>query len=175
MASFDPKALKTNEWGVVGGAFIAFIGLFFHAYSVSIKGFGGGSVSGWHFFWLWAPVMLVLATAGAVVLKALKPEVIPPQVVAFIPILPFLVGVLAVIIELLRWLTYPSPGGALGVGVDSGASFGTYLVVIATIVFTVFAYRLFTSTGMKLQHLKYLLPKPGAKTPPAEPPADPAV
>jgi hypothetical protein len=178
MAGFDPKALKTNEWGVVGGAVVAFIGLFFQAWGVTVKGttilgqsVGGysGGVSGWHFTGLWIPVLLVLASAGLVVLKALKPDVVPAQIAPFVLLIPFFIGVFAVIIELLDWLDFPS------VGSDGGASFGTYLIVIATIVSTVFGYLLFTSTGMKLQHLKHLIPKSTGTTPPADPPADPAV
>lgn len=157
MASFDPKKFTTNDWGVVGGGLLGFIGLFFHAYSVKVKGtdvFGGasfgGSLSGWHFKGLWFGVILLLVAAAFVFVKV--------QGIADTPKLPvgpklavLAVTAVALLIILIRVFTYPSANVP---GVSAGASFGSYLVLIAAIVSVVFAALDFRSSGEKLPDFK---------------------
>ena len=60
--------------------------------------------------------------------------------------------ILAVIIEVIRALTYPTPGIA-GTSYSIGASYGTYIVCIATAVAAGFAIYDFIESGEKLPKL----------------------
>src|SRR5437868_15396678 len=68
VASFDPKSFSRNEWGIIGGVFVAFIFLFFKAFGVSVDAgpvhYSAG-VSGWHFAGLWVPVLFLAVPAAA--------------------------------------------------------------------------------------------------------------
>lgn len=147
---FDAKKLSTYEWGFIGASFLAIIFLFFHAYTVSVKGFAGasGSLSGWHFKGLWMPELLLFAAAGLVALRALKPEVLPALPVGT-RLIVLAVAVFALLITLIRVFTYPKPPAFEGAGISAGAGFGSYLVLIAVLVATAFAALDFLKSGEK--------------------------
>jgi hypothetical protein len=139
---------------------LAFIDSFLPWYSVTVKavavdGFSGGSyggsTNGWSSgFAAWFPLLLLLAIGIVVVLPAFEQKINLPGGFALIGIL----SLVATILILLRWLTYPSvPSGGIDVGVSAGASFGTYIGLVLGIVATVFAYLSFTASGGSLSNL----------------------
>lgn len=138
---------------------LAFIDSFLPWYSVTVKavavdGFGGGSyggsTNGWSSgFAAWFPLLLLLAIGIVVVLPAFEQKINLPGGYALIGIL----ALVATILVLLRWLTYPSvPSDGLD-GVSAGASFGTYIGLVLGIVATVFAYLSFTASGGSLGNI----------------------
>ncbi len=153
MAQPDLKTVSTVEWGIVGGAFVAFIGLFFHAYGVSFKGdaaFGGsfgGHLSGWHFAGLWLPVFLLLAAAALVAVRRFRGDLIPSTLPVGTRVVVAGVAAVATLIIIIRVVSYP---GSPGDGVSAGASFGSYLILAAAVVATVFAVLDFRASGEKL-------------------------
>lgn len=164
-AKFDPKVFSRNEWGILGGVFVAFVGLFFHAWHVNIKGFGGGTLLGWHFLGLWFPVLILGGAAVAiVVIRALRSDLIPTTIPVGTRVVVGALLILAVLIELIRGLTYPSANGGLAEAhVSAGASIGTYIVAIATAVAAAFAVIDFRESGEALPSLPA---KPGTTTTP---------
>jgi hypothetical protein len=139
---------------------LAFVDSFLPWYSVTVKsaavdGFGGGSfggsTNGWSSgFAAWFPLLLLLAIGIVVVLPAFEQKINLPGGFALIGIL----ALVATILVLLRWLTYPSvPTDGLDVGVSAGASFGTYIGLVLGIVATVFAYLSFTASGGSLSNI----------------------
>jgi hypothetical protein len=64
-------------------------------------------------------------------------------------------SVFALVIVLIRWLTFPSAGdnGLDGISESAGAGFGTYVGVALCVVSTVFCYRAFTAAGGTLNNL----------------------
>jgi hypothetical protein len=168
-ASFDPKSFSRNEWGILGGVLVAFIGLFFHAYHVSIKGFGGGgTLLGWHFVGLWFPTLILGGLAVAiVVIRALRADLIPAGLPIGTRVAVGLLLIIAVIISAIRGLTYPSVNGAFGTThVSAGASFGTWIVCLALAVAAGFAILDFVESE---ETLPTLPAKPGTTTTPADP------
>jgi hypothetical protein len=130
---------------------LAFINSFLPWYSASAKGsvaaLAGGysaSANAWSIgFWAWFPMVLLLAIGVLVALPAFgRAVVIRGGYAAFTA-----VALLATVIVLIRWLTYPSIPAELAAYVDAGASFGTYVGLILGIVATVFAYLAFTAAG----------------------------
>jgi hypothetical protein len=154
MAAFDASKFKTNDWGVVGAGAVAIIGLFFHAYSVksTVKGFGsyGGSLSGWHFKGLWFGVLFLAVAAAFVFIKVQGLMELPSLPIG--PTLAVLTAdALGTLFILIRVFTYPSVHAT---GVSAGASFGSYLILIAGIVATVFAALDFKSSGEDISDFK---------------------
>jgi hypothetical protein len=150
MAGFDIKKLSTNELGFVGGAAVAFLGLFFHAYKVTFNGqgigFAGGTLAGWHFKGLWFPVLLLVAAAALVVVKRMNLTTVP-ELPATDTMIELGVAAVATLFVLVRVFTYPSASSS---DVNAGAAFGSYLVLIAVIVSLVFAVLGFRASGEKL-------------------------
>ncbi len=154
---FDPSKFKTNDWGVVGAAVVAFLAMFFHAFSykfsvdvATVHESSSGGLAGWHFKALILALLLLLAAGAFVVVKV--------QELAPIPDLPLgpklavlVVNALAAVIVLLRIVTYPSSSasGLDGSG-SAGAGFGSYLMLIAAIVAVVFSAMAFKESGEKL-------------------------
>jgi len=172
VARFDPKSFSRNEWGILGGVLVAFIGLFFNAFHARATFLGrsvGGSLLGWHFAGLWVPVLfLAIPAAALVVVRALRSDLIPTLPVGTRLIVgAALIG--ATLITMIRGLTYPGDSFN-GTGVDIGASIGTYLVCIAVAVATAFAILDFIQSGEKLPALPA---KPAGATP-ASPPETPS-
>lgn len=138
MADLDLKSVTTYERGIVGGALVAFIGLFFPAYGVSAGPFSA-HVSGWHFVGLWLPTLLLVAAAALVAIRRLRGDLLPELPIGTRVIVAG-VAVVALLWVVIRALTYPGGNGSgLGVGISVGASWGTYVVCIATAVAAAFA------------------------------------
>ncbi len=136
---------------------LAFIDIFVPWYSVSIKGSlgalgGAGGVSGnaWSVgFLAWFPMLLLFAVGVLVALPAGGRNVsVRGGYAAF-----GAAALLATIIVLIRWLTYPSVPAEDAALIDAGASFGTYVGLILGIVATVFAYLGFTAAGGTLNNI----------------------
>ena len=168
MASFDPKSFSRNEWGIVGGVFVAFIFLFFESFGVSAS-FAGRSVSdgvsGWHWAGLWVPVIFLAIPAAAIVaLRALRNDLIPASIPVGTRVVVAGALIIALIIQVIRALTYPSAdfGELGGAHISYGASYGTYLVCIAMAVATGFAVLDFKESGEALPKLPA---KPATTTP----------
>jgi hypothetical protein len=152
MAQVDLRQVTKFEWGIVGGAFVAFIGLFLHAYGVSYHGatlgfVGDASVSGWHFAGLWLPVFLLLLAAGLVAVRRLRPELVPTTLPVGTRVIVAAAALVSVLIVLIRVVSYPSAHGA---GVSVGAKFGSYVILAAVIVSAVFAVLDLRESGEKL-------------------------
>ena len=112
MAQPDFKTVTTAEWGVIGGALVGFIGLFFHAYGVSFKGdaaFGGLSahVAGWHFAGLWLPVFMVIIAAALVAVRRFRADLIPTTLPVGTRIVVAGVCAIASLIVIIRVVSYP--------------------------------------------------------------------
>jgi hypothetical protein len=160
---FNAKTFTTNEWAVLGGVFVAFIGLFLRSYSVSAGPFSAG-VSGWHWAGLWVPVIFLGVPAAAILaIRTLRADLIP----ASVPVTPRLAVaallVVAVVIQVIRALTFPGSGSGDfdGTHFSVGASYGTYIVTIAMAVAAGFAVVDFRSSG---EPLPTMPSKPGATT-----------
>jgi hypothetical protein len=132
---------------------LAFIDSFLPWYSVSFKGelgvIAGGSVSGnaWDVgFWAWFPMLLLFAVGVLLTLPAIGQNIsIRGGYASF-----GAASLLATIIVLIRWLSYPTVSDAYG---SAGADFGTYIGLILGIVATVFAYLGFTAAGGTLNNI----------------------
>jgi hypothetical protein len=149
MAVIGGRNVGTNDLVVMGAGVLMFIDSFLPWYGVSVKGFGGGSVSGWHFFWTWLSVLLVIAVAGSVAARVFANRTLPAVAGGFSwGFITAAVSALVVLIILIRWVTYPSaPSGS---GVDAGARIGTYLGLIIALVQAVFGYLSLMTAGEKM-------------------------
>ena len=155
----DFKQLQTrlgrNGQIIVVGGLLTLIDSFFGWYGLSgggsseLKAYGiQTSVSAWSAgFGAWFTVLLLVAVAAIAVLAALDIIKLAPLMVGFLEAAG---SVLAVVVVLLRWMTYPS---ASGVGVSVGALWGTYVAVVLAIVVAVFAYLDFTAKGGDVKNL----------------------
>ncbi len=163
---FDASRLSQLDWGIAGGAAVAFISLFlpWYGYSGGIAGLGySASVSGWSVgFWGWAGALLVVAAGVVLVLRRMDTEL--PE----LPVGPaFLVAALAslgVLFILIRWSSLPSVHVT---GVSVGAKYGLFLGLLAGIVGAVCAV-------LELRESGEALPWAQRAAAPGEPPAPPA-
>jgi energy-coupling factor transporter transmembrane protein EcfT len=129
---------------------LAFIDSFLTWWSYSVKGFAlaGTSFSGSTFsdsawnvgFWAWFPMVLLLVVGVLVALPAFGQRIAVRGGYAALGS----ATLLATVIVLIRWLTYPSASDAYG---SAGADYGTYVGLLLCVVATVFAYRGFTAEG----------------------------
>lgn len=149
---------------------LAFIDSFLPWWSLSV-GPISVSESGWSVgIGGWLPLLLLLAVGVIVALPAFGQSVSVRGGYASFGA----AALLATIIILIRWLTYPSASGLYG---SAGADFGTYVGLILGIVATVFAYLGFTAAGGSLNDLGAAfkgqpqqagyVPPPGGYVPPA--------
>lgn len=94
---FTAKTFTTHEWAVLGGVFVAFIGLFLRSYSVSAGPFSA-SVSGWHWAGLWVPVLFLGVPAAAIVaIRVLRADLIP----ATVPLTPRLTAAALLVVAVV--------------------------------------------------------------------------
>jgi hypothetical protein len=149
---------------------LAFIDSFLPWYSVSVKSTGvdglgaysaSSSANAWSVgFGAWFPLLLLLDIGVLAVLPAFEQKVNVPGGDATLAI----AALLATVIILIRWLTYPSvPSDGLD-GVSAGASFGTYVGLVIAIVAVVIGYLGFTASGGSLSNLGAAFQKPAAPT-----------
>jgi hypothetical protein len=149
---------------------LAFVDSFLNWYSVTFKGFSvagvtesGETISGnaWNVgFWAWFPMLLLLAVGIVVALPAFGQSVSIRGGYAALGS----ATLLATIIVLIRWLTYPTASNLYG---SAGADFGTYIGLILAVVATVFAYLGFTAAGGSINRFGDAF-----KAPTGAPPAD---
>lgn len=154
MAVIGGRNVGTNDLVIMASGLVMFIVSFLPWYGVSfhgVAGLAGGSdsVSGWHFVGAWFPILLVIAVAGVAAARVFGGRALPPIANGVVGwgFITAAVSLLAAIIILLRWLTYPSAGVT---GFSAGAKFGTYLGLIVAIVQTVFGYLAIVHAGEKL-------------------------
>ena len=133
-----------NDLVVMAVGVLAFIDSFLPWYG--IKG-GGPSVSAWNSgFGAWFACLLLVFTAVSVAARVFAGRntgAVGTTNVSW-TLINLAVPVIAVIIVLLRWVTYPSLGGF------AGARVGTYVGLILAIVQSVFAWFSFASSGERL-------------------------
>jgi hypothetical protein len=149
--------LGRNGQIFVGAALLLFIDGFLPWYSVSFKGdaefLAGASSSGnaWDIsFGAWFPTILGLAAGVVVALAAMGS-------IKMTPLATWTLGtaasILAFIIILIRWLTYPSVPAVEKTMMDAGASFGTYVGLVLALVMAVFGYMAFAAAGGDVKNL----------------------
>jgi energy-coupling factor transporter transmembrane protein EcfT len=76
-------------------------------------------------------------------------------------------ALLATIIILIRWLTYPSVPNYAGSGLSAGADYGTYVALVLGIVAVVFSYLAYTAAGGTLNTLGAAFTSPAPQSPAA--------
>jgi hypothetical protein len=132
--TFDASKLSRLDWGIVGGAGVAFVAGFlpWYGYTGPLTIFHA-SVSGWSAgFWAWAGVLLL--TIAGVYLLLRRMEVALPD----LPVGPAVavtgVSALGLLFVVIRWLTFPSVHGGLAGSI--GARYGVYVALLAALVET---------------------------------------
>jgi len=149
MARIGGRDIATFDLGVLGAGLLAFIFSFLPWYGVKI-GSSSASANAWNMgFGAWFPVLLCMAIAGVVAAQVFAGVRLP----ALGPVQPALAlvgaGGLAVLVILLRWVTYKRPDGGdtafFGGSIEAGAKAGTYLGLLAAIAITVLAFLRFRS------------------------------
>jgi len=122
--------VSRNDWIVVGGFVLAFIGTLGPWYGVHVSVLGqsvGGSVNGWHGSYLgWLVFLLCLAAAALALSKALNISLPLPAA-----LLIMVCGALSVLFVFIRLLIVP--GGGFGVG----RGWGIWITLIAAIIVAV--------------------------------------
>jgi hypothetical protein len=129
--------VNRNDWIVIGGFLLAFIGTLGAWYTVSIRGFGGGSVNGWHGAYLgWLVFLLCLAAAGLSLSRALNLSLPLPAGLAIL-----VCGALSALFVFIRLLILPGIGisglAASAVGIHVGRGWGIWLTFVAALIVTV--------------------------------------
>jgi hypothetical protein len=148
MASFDVKRVTPIEWAGIGAGALAFIVSFFPWYSISFEGSdliaGLGldtSVSAWNAgFGAWFPCLLLVA-AGVLVLLPHFGTQVPNLVMIWLGL-----SAAAVVIIILRWVTFPS---ASGFGGSAGAGFGLFIGLAVAVVSGVAAFLSYRSASTR--------------------------
>jgi hypothetical protein len=101
----DLSKLSQNQKIALGGGALAIISLFLPWYGFSVAGFGGANVGAFDSgFWAWAGLLLAIAGAVILVLKALEISDVKAGSLAAEQI-ALLLGGLGVVFIILRWLT----------------------------------------------------------------------
>ncbi|CAN5226303.1 hypothetical protein BH18ACT4_BH18ACT4_10660 [soil metagenome] len=139
----DLTKLKTSDWIILGSALVLLIASFLPWFEVtaSVEDFGSSSASGngWDvgFFWAGLPVLLGLAMAAYVAIKAFSQTQLPD---APWPVILLAAGALAALIVILTLLIGEDAGEAeigdvfnSGVDIDVKRAFGLFLATLASI------------------------------------------
>ncbi|MFN2626225.1 MAG: hypothetical protein ABR520_09110 [Mycobacteriales bacterium] len=140
----EARAATTNDWVVIGAGAVVFISMFLAWYGVNGLLGVDVSVSGWSTgFAGWFGGLLCTAAAVYLALRIFANVDIPtgplgPRVVAL-----GLAG-LGTILIVLRFITYPRLGGAVG------AKYGIFIAILAGIIETAFAWLAFRASGEPL-------------------------
>ncbi|MCW2749792.1 MAG: hypothetical protein JWR83_902 [Aeromicrobium sp.] len=157
----DFKSLGKNEQGALIAGAVALVLSFFTAYisvdSVKVGGisYGGGGLSAWHSYAVFG-VLLVIASAAIVAVKAFAKESLPDEVPW--SLVAFGASALGLILLILRPLTIGGGGGV-------GPGWSAYILWIAVAALTYFTFTLFQASGEKIPDL------PKKDTPPTPPAA----
>ncbi|HZP73586.1 MAG TPA: hypothetical protein VFA97_09440 [Gaiellaceae bacterium] len=163
---FDASRLSRLDWGIAGGAAVAFISAFlpWWGYSGPVN-ILNASVSGWSAgFWAWAGVLLVTLAGVFLVLRRMETSL--PELPVGPALLTAGLAALGTVFILIRWVSLPS---AHGLGGSVGAKYGLFLGLIAAIVATACAVIELRESGEALPWAQ------GTSSPaePAAPPVDP--
>jgi hypothetical protein len=142
--------VNNNDLGVMAAGVAAFVFSFlpYWGYSVSTKGFGGGSfsISAWHGYATLGLLLLFIA-AGLVAARVFGGVTLPDAPVGWHVIVAGLAA-LGTLLVILRAFTI---GGAsysgLGGSISSGVRWGGYLLFLAAIAETVFAVMAMRESG----------------------------
>lgn len=151
----DFKSLGKNEQGALIAGGIAIILSFFGSYvTASYNGPGAGAIGNLGGTNAWSSyatlgVLLVIAATAIIALKAFAKDTLPDGV-------PWNLAALAAagVGTLLLILRALFPGGADVPGFDVGPGWSGYLLWIAGIALTYFAFVLFKESGDKMPELK---------------------
>jgi hypothetical protein len=142
--AFDPKTVKTNDWGVLGGAAAIFIVSLIPSYvtfdlgGVSFPGVASG-VNAWQSYATLG--LLFLFAAGVIVgLRVFAVATLPEIGVGWAMITTALAG-LGALLVILRAFTYSGGLGSVSVG------WSGYLLMLLAIATTVFAALNFRESG----------------------------
>jgi hypothetical protein len=129
------------DLGIVGAGVIAFLASLMPFYTVSVKGFGGGSVNAWHGFFGWFGCLVALA-AAVVLLLHLMGQALP------VPVRTTVLAGFGIATVCLVLALFVFPGGGCddaGMGIcdaiDTGHGFGYWLALLASIAGTVLAFQ----------------------------------
>lgn len=142
----------------VGGALLILILSFLPWYSASFTFMGhteSGHLAAWHSaFGAWFPVLLLLALGVVTVLWALG-------TVKWSALFLWTVGtataILAAIIIVLRWITFPSASSAgddLGASGSAGAGWALYVSLVVAAAMAVFGYLGFVGAGGDIKNVQ---------------------
>jgi hypothetical protein len=124
-------------WISAGGAAVLLFSVFFSWYTISVKGIGSASASGWSSTdWAKLVFLLALIALAAWIIELFVPTVTLPAPASLIA---GAAGVLAVLIVLFRILSKPG-GDVSGIGISVGTSWGIWLALLAAIAVVVGAY-----------------------------------
>jgi hypothetical protein len=124
------------DLGIIGAGLLAFIGSLLPYYTVSVKGFGGDSVTAWHGFFGWFGALCALAGAVVLVLAIMKVSLPVPVRITVLALFG-----LAVLCTVLALFVFPGGGcddAGLGVNIcdqiDTGHGFGYWFTLLMTVV-----------------------------------------
>ncbi|HEV2781680.1 MAG TPA: hypothetical protein VGX25_20030 [Actinophytocola sp.] len=123
MANFDVKRVTPLEWAGIGAGVFAFLVSFFNWITFELFGISEG-LSAWNSgFTAWFPVLLLMVAGGLVLAPHFGVEV------ARLPLIWLVLGGVAALLILLRWVT--ASDATLGTG---SAGFGLFLGLLAALV-----------------------------------------
>jgi len=145
VARIGGRDVATNDLGIMASGLVVFIASFLPWWGASIGGFSA-SRNSWGTDWGWLAVLLSLVVAASVAARVFRGLTIPAVGGIGPALVTLAVSAVAVLVVLLRWLTYPD----VPAGVSGGAKVGTFLALIAAIVQTVFAGLNFKASGEPL-------------------------
>jgi hypothetical protein len=154
MAVIAGRNVGTNDLVVVGAGVLMFVDSLLPWFGASYQGHSSNT-SAWNAgFGAWFSVLLVIAVAAVAASRVFGGRTFPPIAGGSVSMnfLTAAVSVLAVIIILLRWVTYPDAPNIPGF--SAGAKFGTYLGLIIAAVQAVFGYLGVVAAGERLPWAK---------------------
>ena len=159
----------------VGAGLLAFVFSFLPWYTASVS-FLGQSISAHASAWdagigAWFPALLLVAIGVLTVLAALDTLKWPQLRLWAVNTLG---AVVAVIIIVLRWVTFPSAGdsGLSDANASAGAGYALYVTLVLALAVAVFGYLAFTAQGGNVANLGAAFS--GGESAPSEfPPAPP--
>lgn len=150
MAVIAGRNVANHDLGIMVAGVLMFIDSFLPWYGASFLG-ATNNVSAWSAgFGAWFPVLLVMvisASVGGNVFAGRSMPRIGSGAVSW-ELVNVAAAAIAVIIILLRWVTYPdAPAHS---GISAGAKFGTYVGLIIAAVQTFFCYVRATTGGQRM-------------------------
>jgi hypothetical protein len=150
MAVIGGRNVGTNDLVVMGAGALMFIDSFLPWYGASFLGISRSSGAWNSGLGAWFSVLLVMVVAGSIagrVFAGRRMPVVGNGAVSW-NVINIALSVLAFVIILLRWVTYPdAPSGS---GISAGAKVGTYLGLIIAAVQAVFGYLSLVAAGERL-------------------------